>query len=319
MSVLAKSEIEKRLKKGQIFQRKSWHRDCIRGAAYDLRIGLEYLIAPDGRRYWPNGSSDRQKRRERIVLEPGEVAFVSSFERVCMPLDLAGNVAPKYRLARQGLLVMGGMLVDPGYGLELREGKWVAKKVGERLHFQLANIGEERLTLLPERDSIAGIQFITLKGKAVGKGEDLTDLSIPDSAELLEAMFDRGSDVSLPPLAFFSQTRELETKVEKLEKQCDEQKVKLETTRQATDQLVVFGVFLIAITLFTVAVSALVSALAEGEIEDVVGTGESLDLTLPGLGVAVVLMALVGIVAWKIMQPAVDIVDARRHEDRSGG
>lgn len=314
--MLARSRIEERLEEGWIFRAGTWNAGCIRAAGYDLRVSSRYLIAPSGKRYWPDGPDGQEERMERIVLKPGEVAFVSSVERVCMPLDLAGNIAQKFELARRGLLVMGGLLVDPGYGLELREdGTW-APDHGERLHFQLANIGAEQLTILPERDKIAGMQFLNLDGDAIGRDQEEKDLYVPSSADLLETMFDRGDEEPVAPLAFFPRTRHLEVEVEGLKQESDELGIKLESTRRSTDQLVVFGMFLLAITLFTVATAALIEALAGGEVIEAAQAVESADsggqLSHDGLVVALILVCVVAIFCLAAIGNAIFLLRGRK-------
>jgi hypothetical protein len=109
---------------------------------------------PRGRRYG-RGSL----RKEPVVLKPGDVAFVSTRERLCLPWDLAGFVGAKFTYARKGVLIMTGVSVDPGFGLELINGQWTAKN-DERLHFVLANVGSNDVTLKPGDQPIA-----TLRGR----------------------------------------------------------------------------------------------------------------------------------------------------------
>ena len=72
---------------------------------------------PSGRRY-KRGS----KRDQPVILRPGEVAFFSTAERLCIPWDVCANIGIKFGYARRGVLILTGLLVDPGFGLE-REGE----------------------------------------------------------------------------------------------------------------------------------------------------------------------------------------------------
>jgi deoxycytidine triphosphate deaminase len=320
VSVLAKRSIERRLGRNEIFVGDSWADDCIRSAGYDIRVAPDYLIAPDGTRYWPDDPAGLTACRAPFSLHPGDVAFVSSIERLCMPLDLAGNIAQKFSVAREGLLVQCGLLVDPGYGMELRsDGSWAPrKKRGERLHFQLANIGEESFRVVPGKTSIAGIQFLTLDGSVKAEGEKDADIKIPTSDDLLEEMFGRGDTEPLAPLIFFPRTYDLKSKVEKLREDADDQRIELDSTRRSTEQLLVFGVFLVSITLFTVAVAALIDAIVGHSIKDIGDSAGQAELTLPGLAVAVVLLAVVGTVCWQMMIPVYRVIEERRKGSDSG-
>lgn len=298
MSVLSGDEIERRITQGQksgdpeIFEPASWNPEGLRPAAYDLRIARDLLILPDGTRYWHDGPPGRRKRTTSFVLEPRDVAFASSVEEVRMPADLAGNVAPKARQERQGILIMGGMLVDPGYR--------------GRLHFQLANVGDEAFTIVPGETSLASLQLLQVECPSAH-----VSFEAPSSDDLLESLFYPDAKDPLPPLAFFSN-------VDKLTEQVTAQGVALDSTTRSMDQLLVFGVFLVSITLFTVAVGVLIDAIAGGSIKDAADATTQTELTVPALVVAAALLAVVGIACWLMMRPVARIVKAREAE-RTGG
>ncbi|MGC1166685.1 MAG: hypothetical protein WA862_11320 [Solirubrobacterales bacterium] len=302
MGVLGKDAIGKRLQgEGvagpQIFKPDSWAGDCFRGAAYDLRIASDWLITPKGTRYWKAAEPGYEECLAPFSLEAGEVAFVSSVEELCMPHDLAGNIAPRFRRALEGILVMGGMLVDPGY-----EG---------RLHFQLANIGDKAFEVVPGKTSVAAIQFLPVEGE-LGAGE-----SIPQSDELLNRLFHRDAKDPLPPLAFFSDVGDLKKGVAATKENLDDQRIKLDATKRSTDQLLVFGVFLVSITLFTVAVAALLDALAGGAFEDAAMSVQRTEFTLPGVAVSVLLLLVVGTVCWAMMRPLMRVTAAQGHGSKN--
>jgi len=309
MSVLAKSVIWEKLDAGEIFEDGSWDEDCIRSAAYDLRIAPDYLIAPDGRRYWPDDPDGPSACRVPFWLKEGEVAFVSTVEKIRMPPDMVGNIAQKFSVAREGILVQGGLLVDPGYGMVCDAGGgWVPKRPGERLHFQLANIGDKPFRIIPGKTSIAGIQFLTLGGELTAK--DGESVETPNSDDLLDELFGQGDTDPLAPLAFFSRTGDLPEKVEGLEKDAVQQRAVLDSTRRSTEQLLVFGVFLVSITLFTVAVAALIDAIAGGSIGDAADAAGQAELTWPGIAVGIALLAVVGVACVLMMRPVYRIVEA---------
>ncbi|MGN6203137.1 MAG: dCTP deaminase domain-containing protein [Solirubrobacterales bacterium] len=283
MSVLARDELHARLSSEdpelQIFRPRSWEPGRVRGASYELRVGSDYLILPDGTRFWPEASDpDYRSRSASFDLEPGQVAFVSTAEKLWMPWDLTGNIAPKFRLALEGLLVMGGMLVDPGYG-RLREAgdKWVPRKEGERLHFQLANIGTKTLNIVPEETSVAAIQFVALAGDSRRErdgGEHLSieDLDVPCSDKLLRELFHAHAQEPLEQLAFFSnmsslqkQTEDLDVRVKTNETVIDAStratEVLVEASEKAIDRIIIFGYYLVLITIVGVAFAAILNAL----------------------------------------------------------
>lgn len=305
MSVLGKKEIRRRLKRAdhgceEIFREGTWDKDSLRSAAYDLRIAKTYLITSEGTRYWPGGGPGHQKMTAPFELEAGQVAFVSTVEKLVMPPDLVGNIAPRFRRALEGILVMGGMLVDPGYT--------------GRLHFQLANVGDKPFKITPGRTSVAAIQFLP-----VFKG--IADLDrVPNSKPLLEELFrEEVKDEPMKQLAYFTSVGELKDEVKELNERLDDQKIALSSIHRSTEQLVVFGVFLVVITLFGVAIGTLINAFANGSVDEAAEVVGGTELTLPAVAVAIALLAVVGVVSWLMMRPVMAIVAKHKDEDRKGG
>lgn len=262
-----------------IFEDGTWCAKNLRNAAYDLRIARDFLILPDGTRYWSGHPDGRTERSLRFYLQPGEVAFVSSVERLHMPLDLVGNLAPRFRRALEGIMVIGGLLVDPGY-----EG---------RLHFQLANIGSEAFEIVPGKTSVAAIQFSSVENPPESARRIVT------SDDLLASLFDPEAIDPLPPLAFFPRVGKLHNEIHSIKSELGEQGSKLDSTKRSTDQIVVFGVFLLSITLFTVAIAALIEALASGSTSDAAESLAHADtagaLSHDGLMAVLVLVGVVGL------------------------
>jgi deoxycytidine triphosphate deaminase len=297
--ILEKIEAESSLGKGGLFLGGTWEEKRLRGAAYDLRVSGTYLITPDGTRYWPDSSGPKEHPGP-FKLYPRDVAFVSSVECLSMPHDLAGNIATRFRRALEGILVMGGMLIDPGY-------------LG-RLHFQLVNIGDEPFTIVPGKTSVAAVQFLPIRGAV----EDLN--RVPDSQDLLDELFYEGAKKPLPQLAFFSDVGVLATDLSAVKHQVDNQRIKLDSTKRSTDQLLVFGVFLMSITLFALAIGVIVDALAGSSISDAAGVAAKADLTWPGLAVAAALLFVVGVACFLMMRPVVNIAKGQEEtQDYSAG
>lgn len=302
MSVLGRQEIKRRLRQAdhgreEIFREGTWKKRCLRAAAYDLRIAKTFLITPEGTRYWPKGGPGHRRMTAPFELKPGQVAFVSTVEKLVLPPDLVGNIAPRFRRALEGILVMGGMLVDPGYT--------------GRLHFQLANVGDKPFKVVPGETSVAAIQFLPVL-KAT------SDLKrVPNSTPLLEELFrEEVKDEPLRQLAYFTSVGDLQEEVKKLDERLEDQKIALASILRSTDQLVVFGVFLVVATLFGVAVAALVNAFADGSIEETAKVAGGTELTLPAVVIAIALLAVVGIVCWLMMRPVTAIVAKRRSESQ---
>jgi deoxycytidine triphosphate deaminase len=257
--VLGSEEIRRRLDAGEIFRPDSWTPDNIRAAAYDLRIASDLLIVPDpelprGRRY------DRGDYRTRpAVLKPGDVAFVSTKERLSMPWDLAANVGIKFGFARSGVLVLTGLLVDPGFGFELNsDGDWVPKD-DERLHFVLVNLGEVEFVINPGLDRVASLQFIRVIG-------EVTQSYVRSGSDIDREFFTEDPS-PITHFALFNQLRQLQAKTTR---ELGDYQVKLETIDSATKQVVVFGVYLLAVSLTVAAVAAILTFMGSDRGADAV-------------------------------------------------
>jgi deoxycytidine triphosphate deaminase len=237
LSVLGRSKLEQRFRDG-VFVAGTWSEENLRGAGYDLRIACDYLVLPNGKRYWGNGPEGHQKRDKPFVLKPGQVAFGTTVEELQMPDDLAGNIAVKFRKALDGILVMGGFLVDPGYT--------------GRLHFQLANIGREPFCVVPAETSIAALQLLSVDGDS-----GVVDHPAPQTEQLLGDMFNSAvKDERLGPLAFFS----LRRRVKKLDRRLSEGINEIEIMKRSSRELILFGIIVIFAAILAGAVAAIISA-----------------------------------------------------------
>jgi len=154
-----------------------------------------------------------------------------------MPDDLAGNIAVKFRKALDGILVMGGFLVDPGYT--------------GRLHFQLANIGREPFYVVPEETSIAALQLLPVDGDA-----GVVNHPAPQTEPLLDAMFNPAvQDERLGPLAFFTLRRQ----IKKLDRRLGEGMKEIEIMKRSSRELILFGIVVIFAAVLAGAIAAIIS------------------------------------------------------------
>ena len=78
-------------------------------------------------------------------IEPGEVVFVMSQEKVKLPTDVMIILSQKRKIAHDGVAIMGGLTVDPGYDGYLLIG--------------LYNFSSEPFRIVPGRKLIAGLFY----------------------------------------------------------------------------------------------------------------------------------------------------------------
>lgn len=193
-------------------------------ASYDLRIATTKMILPSGQRI-----REGEEYTRPFMLEPGSVAFVSSLERVHIPYQLCGIVSIKFSYASQGILMLMGMGVDPGYGQD------EPTAGGRRLHFVVANVGLETLQVRPGEDLIASLQLLPV---LVPQTEQVQVAPPPlaTSPSIIDDLFNR-PDLPLG-LSFFQRQADLEHHVSTLNVRVDEHV-------RGLNQVVLFGHFLL--------------------------------------------------------------------------
>ena len=93
----------------------------LQGASYDLSVGGEAFVSNSDRKILLSGNSNKP-----ICLKPGDFALVITDEYVKMPLNVAAAIGMRSTLARQGLMLLAGMQIDPGFEGHLRFGLYNA-------------------------------------------------------------------------------------------------------------------------------------------------------------------------------------------------
>ena len=209
-----------------------------RAVGYDLRIGTTFMIVPVGR---PGKRSQRQYRPDseercrRLLLHPGEVAFVSTEEHFTLDNQTGGMLAVKPGAAREGLLVSTGHWVDPGFGSD----------TPQRLFFQVGNVSDQEISLQPGRTSL--ITFLPIRFDA--PQERPSSRSLTSEAEVADAFFSDSDE--LRSLALLGRFEELVEEQDKLRKRMDDE--------HESRNVVTFGVYLLGVSLFAVALTVFLS------------------------------------------------------------
>ncbi len=149
-----------------------------------------------------------------------------------MPADLAGNVTIKTRHAHRGVLLLTGLLIDPGF-----EG---------RLHFYVANVGSSEVLLRPG-DEIAAVQFLRVF-------DPVPITSRPDPPPT-------GGRSSL---GFFSTLKQVHEGHRDL-------KTKVDQTAHVTDNVLMLGYFVLAATLLGLTLAQIMEFASNPKLVDRVG------------------------------------------------
>lgn len=242
----------------------------IRAAKYDLTLGGTPLIVPSGKRYPDDGSTTPPRR---FLLQPGESAFVSTRERIAMPTFLSGILGSAFELSEEGILLFGGLLIDPGFGYRYENGELARRP--EPLSFFLANFGTDPVQLSPGRQRVASIAFLEVTNPR-SPAEFGPRFEARTAREALAEHFAPRREDPPKTLGLVRDIRELDHRVDRFE--------------ASTFHVVVFGVIVLAVTLFAAIVSLVVSEPATPVVSDL-----EIDEVL--LTVGLVVLELLGLVA----------------------
>ena len=209
--ILAQEEILKRLCAGDIFREGTWRKACLQEASYALRIANDALLI-DGTFYDPG----KKYEGDYIKIEPGKIAILSTKEQLNMPADLVGKIGIRLKYAHQGLTGLMGIQVDPLFGCD---------KPAERLYIRAANFGNEAIQLSPG-DEVFSFELHQVKGTFPTRTKVSTWLRMKD-----ELRYQSNSSWSYV------------TRVE------SSLKAETENLKNYLQPLVMFGVFLVAVSI----------------------------------------------------------------------
>src|SRR5258708_30788595 len=87
--------------------------DNIDGIKYDFSLSSRIL---KGKIKQPiDISALPETRKVDLVVEPGEVVFVLTQETLMLPNDIMATLIPKRKLSHDGIMILGGLSIDPLY------------------------------------------------------------------------------------------------------------------------------------------------------------------------------------------------------------
>ena len=228
--ILSRQAIQDRLSNGQVLKQGTWVKESIKEASYALRVAPDGLIL-EGKRYRPG----KDFVDGNIEIKPGAIAIFSTLERLNMPGDLVGKLGIRFDYASQGLTGLMGIQVDPFFG-------WGHDN--ERLYIRVANLGNDPVSFC------VGTEVFSFELHAV-EG----NVPIPSSPRVemwLRLQEVLGDQTHLSWSYVTSVQHDLQAQGTRLDG-------RLEEIRDYLQPLVMFGIFLVAVTILGVALSVIVS------------------------------------------------------------
>lgn len=140
------------------------------GLKYDFRVSNRVLRADFSRPL--EFKTANANEQEKLVIEPGEVAFVMTEETLDLPNNIFCQLSSKRKLSHGGIIILGGFTVDPNY-----KGKLI---------FGLYNISSRKYPIIPGKKLVAGI-FYQLESTEISE-KPLVPEAINDFPDDLLAM-----------------------------------------------------------------------------------------------------------------------------------
>ena len=226
--ILSGANIQSRAERGEIFVHKTWDCAFIKEASYALRVASDGLVV-DGEHYPPGCHI----RGPYIEIRPGQIAILSTKEKLCMPNDLVGKIGIRLQYALQGLTGLMGIQVDPGYG---------QGRTDERLFIRVANLGNESIRLLP------GADVFTFELHSTPGIKDPKEFPKDSTWERLQKALANQDQVSWSYMSRVESNLERET----------------ERGRAAMEPVVLFGIFLVAVTILGVVIVIILNISQDG-------------------------------------------------------
>ncbi|NQU53961.1 MAG: hypothetical protein HQ522_15645, partial [Bacteroidetes bacterium] len=102
-TLITKANLKQLDDKKKIIENVNW--DNFEGTKYDITIGSRFLKAKFGQPVAFDELRSHEKRLDACV-EPGEVVFVLSNEKFCLPSNIKLNLLPKRSLSHDGISVL---------------------------------------------------------------------------------------------------------------------------------------------------------------------------------------------------------------------
>lgn len=174
---------------------------CAQGIKYNFTMGNRFLKAYFGRPINYDTDLKSVEDRRMAMVEPGEVVFVMSSERLQLPSNIYTQLSPKRSLSQDGIELLGGLTVDPGY-----EG---------HLIFGLHNITESPYKLVPGM-KIIDATFFELSDTEITHS-DRVPVAIEDFPESLLGLIEKYKPVN--PKTPIDELKNLQLSYEKQQRQ----------------------------------------------------------------------------------------------------
>ena len=229
----------------EIFKPDTWVDSGFMEASYVLRVATDQVMI-DGTFY----EKGDHYPGTFLEIKPGRIAVLSTMEELIMPDDLVGKIGIRIRYALKGLTGLMGIQVDPCYGRQ---------RDGEHLYIRVANLGNETIKLLP------GAPVFTFELHQLAVPIDCSRFPKDPTWEVLKVGLSDQVDASWSYATRIND--DSEERARQLEKEADEREerhqnrfeVEISRIMDYIQPVVMFGIFLVAVTILGVSLATIVS------------------------------------------------------------
>ena len=143
--ILTDEQIRAGVSQSELISAATFQLNCLEASSYDIRVGSKGVLGGEG--------IERDLKAAPMDLPPGGYGGVVSLEKLHLPANICARIGSKRALAYEGIILLTGAVVDPGYEGHLLFGLYNAsqKRVLIRAGRKISNIVFERLPQPVER------------------------------------------------------------------------------------------------------------------------------------------------------------------------
>lgn len=143
--ILIDKEIQDAIERNWLISKDTFHTSSLEASSYDIRVGAKGVVGGEG--------VEIDIRKEPMELGPGGYGGIISYEKLWLPDNVCARIGSKRALSYDGVILLTGTTVDPGYEGHLLFGVYNAsqRKVIIRPNKKICNIVFERLAKPPDR------------------------------------------------------------------------------------------------------------------------------------------------------------------------
>lgn len=147
-TILSDKEINDYVSRNLLITKETFGSSSLEASSYDIRVGGKGVIGGEG-------VEIDLAVEKTMEIPPGAYAGIVSYEKMDFPRNICARLGSKRALSYEGIILLTGSIVDPGYSGHLLFGLYNAsqKKVHIRYARKICNIVFEKLSVEPEKES----------------------------------------------------------------------------------------------------------------------------------------------------------------------